>query len=83
VKFPSKIEVEGIVSSRYGEITSLRPANWEERVRGVDIIRTKEGNEIRLLSEADQSTPQKNWVLMLTGEVNDAFVWTLYGMPRT
>ena len=79
----SKIEVREIVKSRYPDfIKGGRPKSWDERREGVDIIKTTDGREVKLLSDGGQSTPAPGWTLILTGgEEKEGYRWTLYGIP--
>jgi hypothetical protein len=74
-----RVQVQQIISSRYQH--NLRPARWEQRLDGVDVILTTEGKEIRLMSDGGQSPPQIGWEIMITGEVSTGlYSWTLYGL---
>ncbi len=68
------------MTSRYdGEV---RPASWDSRAGGVDVVKTVDGDTLRLCSEAGQNTPQPGWVILLTaGDAESGYAWTLYGMP--
>jgi hypothetical protein len=60
----------------------FRPDNWDERHSGIDIIRTTDGEVLKLLSDGMQSTPKPGWVIMLLdGNHEQGFKWTLYGIP--
>ena len=82
---PHRIEVADVISSRYGEVFSeSRPAGWDERFSGMDIVRTVAGEEVALQSSAMQSVPKVGWVLMLTGgDRQVGYEWTLYGISRS
>jgi len=59
-----------------------RPDNWDERHSGVDVVRTSDGEVLKLLSDGMQSTPKPGWVIMLLdGNHEQGFRWTLYGIP--
>jgi hypothetical protein len=85
VKFPHRIEVLRLVESRYGSGDwHERPTSWDERVGGIDICESVEGDTLRLLSSPMQSPPKSGWILMLTGgDSNQGYSWTLYGMGRS
>lgn len=76
---PRRIRVAEVVESRYGG--SDRPASWDLRTEGSDIIKDSDGHVIRLACSGDQSTPTAGWVLLLTEDKGEAgYAWTLYGM---
>lgn len=78
---PRKVEVLELVSSRYQ--SGKRPLSWDERAEGADVIKTKEGEVLKLVSEGGQSPPQQGWVLMLRdGDAARGYSWTLYGLSR-
>lgn len=59
-----------------------KPLIWDNRVSGIDVVETADGDILRLLSDGSQSVPQPGWVLMLTkGDQATGFTWTLYGLP--
>jgi hypothetical protein len=75
-----RVRVARVLSSRYG--SEDRPASWDRRAPGVDVITVDSGETIRLNSTPMQSPPKTGWVLMLTGgDSEQGFSWTLYGMP--
>lgn len=75
-----RVTVKKVLSSRYA--TSSRPSSWDERKDGIDCIRTTSGEEIKLLSNGQQSTPKEGWVILLQdGSEEKGFTWTLYGIP--
>lgn len=79
MKLPKKISVAKVISSRY---EGDRPANWDERYAGVDVITTYSGDTMTLVSTGQQSSPKPGWTLMLTAEQPGVgFQWTLYGLP--
>ncbi len=84
VKFPVRVQVGELLSGRYPNVMAgERPSSWDERVSGVDLVRELDGRVLKLLSDGQQPTPRKGWVLMLTsGSTDDGYRWTLYGMPR-
>jgi len=91
-KLPARIQVQELISSRYGDAYKAgdgfddglpRPLSWDARIEGVDVVRSVEGATIKLASSAMQTPPQPGWVLVLTdGSSERGFHWTLYGMPR-
>ena len=75
------VSVKSVVSSRYP--SGRRPLQWDERKEGIDVIRTTSGEELKLLSDGQQSPPEPGWTLMLTGGSAAAgYHWTLYGLPQ-
>jgi hypothetical protein len=77
---PRTVVVNALVASRYH--SGFRPESWDARVHGIDIVRSTEGEEIRLFSDGQQSPPQSGWTIMLTGgDATAGFKWTLYGLP--
>ena len=79
--FPTRLTVSSLESSRYGE--ENRPASWNDRFAGVDVIKTDDGETLRLLSDGGQSPPRKGWTIMiLGGSADEGYRWTLYGLPR-
>lgn len=81
---PHRIEVLGVVSSRYAHKGGAeRPQSWEGRVGGIDVVQLGSGESVKLLSSPMQSVPKPGWVLMLTsGDATHGYEWTLYGMAR-
>jgi len=81
MKLPKKISVAELISSRYpGE----RPADWDQRFSGVDVVATETGETLTLVSSGQQSSPKPGWSLMLTAErPGIGYEWTLYGLPRS
>lgn len=76
---PSRITVTKLVSSRYP--SGKRPASWDQRTSGVDVVQASDGKNIKLLSDGGQSPPRKGWVVLLTkGDEQSGFNWTLYGL---
>lgn len=92
-KLPARIQVQEIISSRYGNAYKAgqrfddrlpRPLSWDERIEGIDVVKSVDGASIKLASSAMQTPPQSGWVLLLTdGSAEAGFRWTLYGMPRS
>lgn len=81
MEFPHRVVVEHLVSSRYR--CGRRPQSWDLRVEGIDVIRNSAGEELRLLSNGQQSPPKPGWTLILTsGDSSGGFRWTLYGISR-
>ncbi len=70
------IIVEEIITSRYKGLR--RPFNWSERVEGFDVVKTVDGRQIKLFSNAQQSVPAKGWKLAIQKQ-GDHYIWTLYG----
>jgi hypothetical protein len=82
VKFPHKIDVKNLRSSRYKD--NLRPANWDFRMPGKDVVESNEGEVIILHSDGDQTPPRAGWRIMLTsGDSHEGFHWTLSGFDRS
>lgn len=87
---PRKVEVKTRKQSRYDEHyknglleEGKRPMLWENRQEGIDVIETTESEELRLVSDGQQSPPAEGWTLMLTdGDSDKGYTWTLYGMPK-
>ncbi len=78
---PVKVTVSSIVEGRY---SGPRPASWDQRIAGHDLVTLADGSVIKLQSEGGQSVPQPGWVLMITsGDANTGYSWTLYGLPLT
>lgn len=78
-KSPQKITVKS-VESRYG--APGRPAVWDTREPGVDIVTTTDGRVLKLKSDGQQSSPSPGWVLMVDeADAHGFFSWTLYGIP--
>jgi hypothetical protein len=76
-----RITVEKIITSRYE--VNKRPASWDQRVAGRDLILATNGEPIPLDSTGGQSPPQPGWVILLTdGSQDTGYHWTLYGLPR-
>ena len=82
---PRRVVVSEVLSGRYA--AGSRPVSWDARREGVESVRTTEGDNIRLFSNGGQSTPNKNWELLLTKEnqfaEGEAFSWTLYGVSNS
>ena len=76
-----RVTIKTLVSARYK--TSERPRTWDERIPGVDVVETTDGETLNLLSNAQQSPPQEGWVILLTSKnETSSYSWTLYGMPK-
>jgi hypothetical protein len=74
-----RVKVKEVVRARYPE----RPLNWDERIPGIDVIVTEQGDTIELLSDGQQSPPKKGWVILLREVDSEGrFTWTLYGLPK-
>lgn len=85
---PARLEVVKLVSSRYesgkGSGQVARPADWDERCSGIDVVQVAGGATVRLLSSPMQSPPKPGWVVMLTGgNENEGYTWTLYGLSAS
>ena len=52
---PRRIRIAAVISSRYAPGT--RPALWDQRASGIEVIRTEDGEEINLFSNGGQSSP--------------------------
>ncbi len=77
---PRRVRVEKIIESRYAD--GKRPLSWDERVEGKDKIQTDDSEQITVFSDGGQSPPQPGWEILLTSKEDDAFRWTLYGLPK-
>lgn len=81
---PARVVVDSILSSRYPD--HKRPMNWDRRKQGLDRVSVRNGEEVQLISDGQQSPPQPGWELLLTSaEETDsglAFRWTLYGLVK-
>lgn len=79
-ELPRKVVVRELIKGRYQD--ELKPLKWDERISGFDLIIDSNGNHLKLESEGDQSSPSKNWQILLTGQGSEpnTFKWTLYGM---
>ncbi|MFN4896940.1 MAG: hypothetical protein ACK5GN_05440 [Pseudomonadota bacterium] len=76
-----RVCVDAVLSTRYE--SGERPASWDDRVGGIDVVQVDGGETIRLYSTPMQSPPKPGWVLMLTGVgPGQGLLWTLYGMSR-
>jgi hypothetical protein len=86
---PRRIEVRRAIASRYGTMKEktpgmTRPADWDHRKPGIDLIETTSGERIHLRSDGGQSVPKSGWIVMLTsGDDATGYGWTLYGMSRS
>lgn len=88
----AKVCVAEVISSRYGAVSNAsqgaegdgdRPQSWDDRKTGIDVIRSLDGETIKLSSSPMQSTPKPGWVLVLTGGTSEeGYTWTLYGISR-
>ena len=81
---PHRVQVLRLVRSRYAPVLGAeRPASWDARTGGADVIETLDGRQITLVSSPMQSPPKVGWILMLTaGDEAHGFQWTLYGLAR-
>lgn len=89
MNLPQRITIKEVLSSRYApelltDYSGLdRPADWDQRVSGKDVILSSDDQQIVLKSGGGQSTPKQGWVLLLTsGSQEDGYDWTLYGIPK-
>jgi len=62
-----------------------RPAAWEEREPGLEVVVDSEGHKYELRSTGQQSTPHVGWQLVLhsteaSSLPNGGWDWTLYGV---
>lgn len=81
LKIPFQARVSDLVDARYRG--GHRPNSWDERRSGIDTVRFDDGRVIRLLSDGQQSPPQKGWTILVTGgDSSNGYLWTLYGMPK-
>lgn len=86
---PKKITVKETVSSRYDDLyrdgileRGVRPAVWEHRRAGQDVVVAESGERLALMSDGQQSPPQPGWILMIIGgDADEGYCWTLYGLP--
>lgn len=82
-KIPARIDVSGLLGSRYEAQNHERPLSWDERVEGIDVVVTVEGRTIKLLSDGQQAPPQRGWGLIITGgDSQKGYRWTLYSLPK-
>ena len=84
---PAQITVAELVSSRYGaamgSVVKGRPSSWDGRKSGIDVVRSESGETVKLLSDGQQSPPEKGWkIVLIDGDSAGGFRWTLYGLPR-
>jgi hypothetical protein len=86
----AKAQVAEVLSSRYDSAlqspeekrVGYRPAAWDERREGLDVVRTTSGEALRLFSNGAQSVPKPGWVIVVTGgSFESGYTWTLYGIP--
>ncbi|MCB0353085.1 MAG: hypothetical protein KDD64_06150 [Bdellovibrionales bacterium] len=76
---PFRVRVGKIISSRYSG--DSRPANWDLRTPGIDVIESTDGHAIKLESDGQQSPPQPGWEILITGGSEESgYRWTLYGL---
>jgi hypothetical protein len=79
---PLEVTVSEIVSSRYAG--HRRPASWDQRLAGIDVVRTSDNSPIKnatikLCSDGGQSPPQPGWRIVLRdGSAEEGYRWTLY-----
>ena len=82
---PKRVLVSQVLAGRYAP--GSRPVSWNDRKEGIESIITSEGDTIQLFSNGGQSTPSKNWELLLTkadrSSPDPTFSWTLYGVKRS
>ncbi len=86
VNLPYRLVVSELISSRYdsqyqeGSIKKgARPASWDERLEGLDVVKDSEGNSYQLWSSGGQSPPKIGWDIILTEQKEEMYSWTLYG----
>ena len=79
---PRRVVISRLLSGRYAP--GARPVSWDQRKEGIESIFTEEGETLRLYSHGGQSTPSKNWEILLTNEMlgsdGATYSWTLYGI---
>lgn len=81
LKLPCRVQISSLEASRYAP-SHERPASWDRRVDGIDVVRTADGQTIKLQSDGQQSPPKEGWIILLTGgNGDDGYIWTLYGIP--
>jgi len=91
-KVPVQLQVSDLINSRYnpegGDFqndsreSNKRPSSWDLRKAGVDIVRTQDGQILKLFSDGGQSPPQRGSVLVIMGgDSEQGYTWTLYGLP--
>ncbi|MCO6432338.1 MAG: hypothetical protein J5J00_15900, partial [Deltaproteobacteria bacterium] len=74
-----QVRVKELISSRYPN--GVRPASWDYRTSGIDVVRDESGETLRLQSDGGQSSPKPGWIIVLTdGDAEHGFTWTLYGI---
>lgn len=81
MQLPRRVKIKEVVQGRY---PTDRPISWDHRKSGVELVRSAEGETLKLFSNGGQSTPQSGWELLLMREVmvggDSALEWTLYGL---
>lgn len=86
----AKVQVAEVITSRYDHssrssheaLTGFRPSGWQDRLEGLDTVRTSSGEILRLFSTGAQSVPKPGWVIVITGGTfEEGYSWTLYGIP--
>ena len=86
---PVRLEITHLVSSRYdsgggSQSKGARPADWDTRKEGVDVVLVSSGATVKLKSSAMQSPPKPGWVIMLNGgSETEGYTWTLYGISHS
>ena len=85
-RLPAQIQVGQLISSRYDDLyaqglsAGARPALWEDRRPGVDLVKDVEGRILKLQSSGQQSPAQTGWIIVLRGgSCEQGYEWTLYG----
>lgn len=88
---PKKVKVKSLLKSRYDQLYSegmlksgSRPLDWDQRRSGCDWIADSEGVEYKLLSDGQQSPPVRgSSIMLLGGDADSGYKWTLYSVPRS
>ncbi len=80
---PCQVDIAEVISSRYPYSANERPLSWDERVSGHDVVLTTDGQTLRLMSDGQQSPPNRGWGIVLTGgNPKSGYQWTLYSLPK-
>ena len=88
MSFPKLIKVKRLIKSRYQNFDNCeedqnRPASWNHRKPGIDLIESDSGEELQLLSSGGQPAPKEFWDIVLTsGDKESGYQWTLYGLGQ-
>lgn len=82
MNIPRCVAIDSVINSRYFD--GRRPLSWDNRTRGIDLVRSVDGEQLKLISNGGQSTPNRGWQIILTdGDATSGYNWTLYSMPQS